>query len=405
MKSRPDLFEAKGAPGLEIFQLTEGPTPCSHIYMEAQIFSPDSKRFVLHRSASPHGSNKDDSNHCYLLCDLENRGELVPMTFETGATAPSLTPDGKYLYYFVNETVTNGGKLTLKRAALDGSERNTILVLDAPIPDTPYRPSQIYPLSTISSDGNRLALAAFLGDGETQNAPWGLIIFDLRAATVQMVLEGPSWLNLHPQYCRATDAEAAHDIMVQENHGGRCDLTGTYYKLTGGKHADIHLIRDDGTRFRNFPWGRDGNEVCQGHQCWRGQSLTAITSTDVQRPRGKELIESLPLPFAGHIGIATPGGQRNVLSRDFPEPRFCHFATDRAGQRLVSDAYTDDRKWLLYAAEFGADGEALRDWRFLLDTRSSTKAHPHPFLAPDGAKAFFNSDESGALHAYMVSGL
>ncbi len=32
-------------------------------------------------------------------------------------------------------------------------------------------------------------------------------------------------------------------------------------------------------------------------------------------------------------------------------------------------------------------------------------AHIHPFLSPDGTMAFFNSDESGLLQAYMIRGL
>jgi Tol biopolymer transport system component len=29
----------------------------------------------------------------------------------------------------------------------------------------------------------------------------------------------------------------------------------------------------------------------------------------------------------------------------------------------------------------------------------------HPFLSPDGTMGFFNSDESGLLQAYMITGL
>ena len=32
-------------------------------------------------------------------------------------------------------------------------------------------------------------------------------------------------------------------------------------------------------------------------------------------------------------------------------------------------------------------------------------SHIHPFLAPDGKTAFFNSDESGTLQAYAITGL
>ncbi len=51
--------------------------------------------------------------------------------------------------------------------------------------------------------------------------------------------------------------------------------------------------------------------------------------------------------------------------------------------------------------------DAARNLRYLLNPRSSGKkeAHIHPFLSPDGKLAFFNSDESGILQAYMIRGL
>lgn len=404
MRPRNDLLPENAPSNLAVFQLTEEPIPSCHIYMEAQIFTPDSKCFLLHRSAGPHGGKASDPEHKYLLCALDYKAALSPLTVETGATAPSISPDGRTCYYFVDETQVGGGRLTLKRVNLDGSHRETVLVLDAPIPGTSYRPSDIYPLSSISSDGKRLALSAFLGDGVQEDAPYGLMVFDLARAEVELVLEGPTWCNLHAQYCRAKDSASAHDVMIQENHGNEHGPHSEIKALVGGAGADIHLIRDDGSNMRSYPWGRDGIEQCQGHQCWRGESRLAITST----VKGGicELVQSPDAPFAEHVGLATPGGVRNVLSRDFPEPRFFHFSTDRAGRRFVSDARTPDGRWLLYTARFDDDDAApLRDWQFVLDMRSSRDAHPHPFLSPDGTRAFFNSDESGVLQAYMVTGI
>ena len=51
---RPDLLDADSPEGIEVVQLTdEEDVPGSHVYMEAQVFTPDSRRFVLHRSAHP----------------------------------------------------------------------------------------------------------------------------------------------------------------------------------------------------------------------------------------------------------------------------------------------------------------------------------------------------------------
>jgi hypothetical protein len=253
-----------------------------------------------------------------------------------------------------------------------------------------------------------LAISAFFGDGKTEAAPFGLMVFDLEKAAVSVPIYGPTWCNMHAQYCRSTEPQAAHDILIQENHGNQCDAAGRITKLTGGEGADIHVIRDDGTQFRNMPWGRDGNEFCQGHQCWRGRTTWAVTSTGTRKPSEAQLIEGRAAPHAGHVGIATPGGVRNDLSRKFPSPHFCHFATDIAGKRLVSDAELRPHGGKVFTAEFGEPGtDPLHGFRYLLNTRTSGKkeSHIHPFLSPDGKLAFFNSDESGILQAYMIRGL
>ncbi|MBI4657544.1 MAG: PD40 domain-containing protein [Verrucomicrobia bacterium] len=406
---RPDLLDAQSLKGMEVLQLTAEPdVPSSHVYMEAQIFTTDSKRFVLHRSAHAHGSDKRDPKHQYLLCDIANGCALHPLTDEIGATGPSVSPDDKYLYYFVDQTEIGGGRLTLKRVRLDATDRQTILAVDSPLPGTKFRPSRIYPLSTISSDGKRLAISAFLGDGKTEGAPFGLLVFDVEKAAVHLIIHGPSWCNMHPQYCRSADPNARRDILIQENHGNACNAKGEIQKLTGGEGADIHVIRDDGGNFRNLPWGRDGNEFCQGHQCWRGQSTWAITSTSTRKPAEAQLIESLSAPHAGHAGIQTPGAIRNDLSRTFPNPHFYHFATDRAGNRLISDAGPLDKRARVFLAELGRPGqEAAKKFTDLLGPKSSCvkTAHIHPFLSPDGSLGFFNSDESGILQAYMIRGL
>lgn len=422
MKFRPDLPDKKSPGHIRVVQLTDEPgVPSSHVYMEAQVFSSDSKRFLLHRAAYAHGPSgtgpngtttsadkrkfKDDPEHQYLLCDIENDCALSPLIAETGAIAPSIYAD-KYAYYFIDRTEVGGGSLELKRVNLDGAGRQTVMVIDAAIPGTNYHPSFIYPLSTISSDGRRMALSCFLGDGSREKIAWGLMIFDLEKASVRLVMEGPSWCNMHPQYCRSTDPEGCHDVLVQENHGNITGPDGAIQRLTGEGGADIHVIRDDGTNFRDMPWGRDGNEYCQGHQCWRGNSAWAITSTRVREPKEGRLIESAAVASADHAGLKTPGGIRNDLSRDFPQPYFWHFATDAAGRRLITDfSAAMGPECSLYIANLDKPGSGpAGPFTYLLCPRCNCakNSHLHPFLSPDGRYGFFNSDESGILQAYMI---
>jgi hypothetical protein len=234
------------------------------------------------------------------------------------------------------------------------------------------------------------------------------MVFDLQQGIVQLVIHGTSWCNMHPQYCRSLDPEASHDILIQENHGNVATATGEITRLTGGDGADIHVIRDDGSDFRNLPWGRDGNEFCQGHQCWRGRTRWSITSTSCRDRREAQLIEGQAAPYAGHVGIRTPGRTRNDLTRNFPNPHFYHFATDIQGKRLASDAGPLGKDASVYLAHLAELGSApVSDFTYLLKPRSTCDetVHIHPFLSPDGSKAFFNSDESGILQAYMIRGL
>ena len=378
--------------------------------MEARIFSPDSKHFLLHRSATAHGGDRTDPKHQYFRCDIDDSCSLHQLTEETGAWAPSLAPDGKAVFYFVDETAPGQGRLSLKRVDLDGTNRQTIMVVDSPLPDTDFRPSRLYPLSTISADGRRLAISCFLADGNAVPPTWGLLVFDVEKATVDLIIHGPSWCNMHPQYTRSSVPADVHDILIQENHGNEADRQGRIAKLTGGTGADIHLIRDDGTDLRTMPWGRDGTEYCQGHQCWRGRSSWAITSTSTRLETGHEaqLIESQAVVGEGHLGARTPGAARNDLTRDVANPHFHHFATDSKGKRLISDAQPFQQGGHVVLADLGTPGTSpLTNVTYLLNAGSSCckESHIHPFLSPDGSKAFFNSDESGILQAYMVRGL
>lgn len=414
MIPRPDLLDKRCPTGIEVFQLThEKDVPSCHIYMEAQIFTPDSKKFVLHRSAGPHGSDKRDAEHQYLVCDLENECSMSPITSEPGTTGPAISPDGKHFYYFVNETHTDSSSLILKRVDLDGSNRQTVACHTGAFADSGLSPRSVYPLSTIRSDGEKIAICGFMGNGDAENGPFGLWVFDIERGDAQCVLHGSSWCNIHPQYCRSQNADHMRDILIQENHGCETSKDGKNLRSVSGAGADIHVISDDGSNFRDLPWGRDMEEGCQGHQCWRGREHWAITGNgiDIDEHHHQQLIESLPVEAQGHIGRKSEGGIRNELSREFERPHFCHFGTDIAGKHLITDhRVPDDGVWHLYAADFGEAGvEPLQNLRYLVNTGSSLSglgnAHTHPFLSPDGKRAFFNSDESGVLQAYMITGV
>ena len=164
---------------------------------------------------------------------------------------------------------------------------------------------------------------------------------------------------MHPQYSRSLDAEETHDILIQENHGNSCDPAGKVAKLVG---ATGRISTLSGTMGRSL-------EIClgdvtelssvRGHQCWIGRSARALTSTSTREPKSCQIIEGRATDHVGHLGLNTPrAGLRNDLSRDFPNPDFYHFATDLAGQRLITDAGPRDGGGSLYLGQLPTDETA-----------------------------------------------
>lgn len=423
MRHRPDLLTGESPEGLEVYQLTDNDVKSAHIYMEVQMFSPDSRRFIMYRMLENAGGKLPLRE--FLLCDCES-GELLPVADEPGATAPRVSPDGRYLYYHIRpmeKSKGRNGPLILRRRNLDGTEPTDIMTFDGFVPGTPYPASGVGGI-TISSDSKRLAFSLFLGDGLHEGAPFGLCVVNLETGGTFLPLAGPRWRNMHEQYCRSTDPDAMHDLLVQENHGAVADADGKHLRTVGGdvRGIDIHVIRDDGQSLRSLPWGRTPEERCQGHQCWRGNTRWAITSTHSYAADGRHvahLIESLPLPYEDDLGKEL-GGVRNRLCRSGEERYYSHFATDMSGRFLISDCMDNidefdrsggkvtpyDGLYLMRLNEPGAGAASVP--RLLLRPRCSWRDgmhHIHPFLSPDGKMAFFNSDEAGVLHAYMIKNI
>jgi len=413
------MLDQRSPEGLRVLQLTHDPAvPCAHVYMEAEIFSPDSRLFLYERNGNAHDPFPDDPRHAYMLCDIEDDCRAFPLMEELNAIGPAFSPDGAFVYYFLNNPAVPDRAIELKRVRPDGRERETLAVI-GPTTNHSFWLRSLSHHPTISPDGERLATGACVIDRQSRRETYGVVVFDLASGEAQPIWTSDELGNPHLQYCRAP---GSRDILVQHNHGYRWDTrnrseTSRYPESAG---IDIHVLRDDGKDLRSLPWGRNGTERCQGHQCWRGTTPWAITSTQTRLEGGTEarLVEGLPTEDQEHLGANLPGGQRNELSRSFPDPQFHHFGTDRAGGRLISDYWTTDPAEHLYLFELGQPGvEAFRQGRYLLDTgtafqRSGTESpvmrkanQSHPFLSPGGRRAFFNSNRTGTLQIYMVENL
>jgi len=178
--------------------------------------------------------------------------------------------------------------------------------------------------------------------------------------------------------------------------------------------ADLHVIRDDGTNWRDIPIGRDGKEYVQGHQQWRGRSNSVLSAMYI--PGGKNrILEGFPIATdenTTHTGVNIQGGVYNDITRNIEYPDFWHFSSDISGKFLVSDTQTKNEETgnkviQLVIGTMSSGTNSDLKIQYLLDTKTtgiSQKSHPHPFFSPDAKMAFFNSDREGKAEIWMVTG-
>jgi|BioPla2DNA2_1021312.scaffolds.fasta_scaffold31580_2 hypothetical protein len=410
-----------------------------HIYMEAQIFSPDSKHFIVHSGSTPHGTH-DPTKHVYYRCDIDDDFSLHPMTDRLQVTCPAISPDGKFFYYIVTnwQRHDHGAPIELRRKNLDGSDDIIITAIPGRLPGSNLLLGEVYPLSTISSDGQRLATRIALFSTRTQCWTYALVVFCLDQGDYFISFSDPEYVNAHPQYSRSLDPVESHDIMLQHNHAHQHDNKRLLDALRAkgvslaprAAGTDIHVICDDGTHLRDLPFGRSATEMALGHQCWVGRSNWIIVQckqwaqphfinnvpSPFQNPVpdiGVYLFAAQPMERFDHLGVNTPDMHRLPLCTHAPDNWFGHFGGDIEGRRIIVDAMNPERQLSrLYLIRLGnldqGETPGPDDWKLLGDCLTSNKGpnygieHSHPFLSPDGRYAFFNSNVSGILRPYVA---
>lgn len=406
-KDCTQLFDVDPATGMKVWQITSDDCWHANVYPETPVFLDDRRSFLI------------SSGEGYQVVYMD-RQYATRKILDNGCCASILvSPSGKYIYYIALREET----AALCRMDTADFQPETICVIDGRIPGTDFRPSHFYGIGTLSSDEKRFATSCFLGDGTRKNDLWGLLVFDIERGTVSLAAADPEFANSHLQYCKSTDPEASHDLLIQMNHGLQTDETGKVTRHLepppSGLGVDIHVLRDDGANWRDLPWGRDGRESCIGHQTWRGSGRSAVTVTleamdptygfdDATR---EEVVEGWPVSAgrdSPHLGAARPGTRRRILSCNLRHPRFCHFFINSAGDKFALDTFPlkadGDRGQRIYTGYTTNDGPL--QFRYILNNGGrfvgENSIHAHPILTPDDQHLLFNSTLSGKSQIYLV---
>jgi hypothetical protein len=368
--------------GAVVTQLTSAAYIHTHIYPEAPVFTPDSRRFVYSRFRSV------DQPREYWICDLGAEGMgangLRPLTTpddEPSVHGPVVTPDGQWFVYVGVPEET------------DRDAVPTIEVRRRPL-DPPGAPSEVvcaiegfrrpYPLGTISPDGRYYATSALRLAGPGGRPIAGILVADLHERRITCVHEGQDIFNAHVQI----DPGTGRDLLIQHNRGGVLDQAGTIVRLVGDEGATFYLIDIAGGNLRRLNIGRPFSRPVQGHQVWLGPS-GRVLSTLVRRP-GDD-------PDEGDLVSIRPGDERPVeVARGW---RFDHLAVTRDGRYFICDVPPN--------GEIVVGSVATGKVRVLCVSGTSfgrpQYTHGHPFFSPDARQAFFNSDRTGLGQIYMAS--
>jgi hypothetical protein len=371
------------------------------IYPDVPCFLADGRSFVFH---SPEGP---------MICYLEKQVRTRPLFTDRKPRHFVITPDGRFVCY-TERNDRNGGTVTLFRKDLETFRTETVFSASGRLPGSKLSVKRFSRIQTVSSDNRRVATTGCcLGGRRKPTGPFGILVIDLDSGQTRLAAEDPDFGNPHVQYCRAAEEEASHDLMIQMNH--------SLAPVPGALGVDAHVVRDDGSNWRNLPWGRDGKESLIGHQIWRGNTRAGVTVTLENQDTSygwadgtrQDVVAGWPVPAArdAHTGRLTRGASRArvELSKGFPKARFCHLGTDATGLRLALDTFPNfdgERAGMQVFFASARNERSPARFTYLLNSRNTftgKSLHAHPILSPDGTMLLFNSAISGTRQFYLVT--
>ncbi|MBI2190891.1 MAG: PD40 domain-containing protein [Planctomycetes bacterium] len=415
---------------LQVVQVTSDPQRVSHAYyLDCPSWTRDSRYFVFRREASDDGLTKPEA----WICDVRDGFSIRPICkFEGGVGSwdvpdgmsygAVLSPGGDCAYHLLRAA----DRVEVRRVDLDTLRQEAIA--SAPVPLV------CRGAFSISADGERVLMGNFLGDGKTEGAPWGAYIFDVRKGAYNIIEFGNGYRNMHCQYSHNPLPPYSHDILLNHEHVKLSD--GSWLTPPDGswRWKDLpptidnlgsaySVVRDDGANWRMIPVGRAPAMTNGGHNTWRGQEYSVVTSAYNHLP-GRwraPLLEAAPMPVEQaedpYLGQTRAGSKCVDLTRRLARADSCHFGFDESGRRFVSDSdgYAIPQYSFLFVGTYVepvGENPFVRT-RYLLLPRTSWRwkgaggdqaSHPHPYLSPDGKYVVFQSDFSGRPQVHVAYG-
>ena len=412
----PEMLSTVSAPNLNVFRITT--EPAASAWREG-FFTPDSRHFIFQRRWA-------DGGNQFLMCDLDEGFRLRALT-ESGVPtlAPTVSPDSRYLYYFVDESHLPNPRLLLNRLSLETFATDTLTVIDCAVDGIGRRPCAggkpsrgLNRNASIRADGKSiLAGANFAGpDGADHFAPLYVNLDTLRAHAFPW--EPYSWRVGGAYFPGPDPAHLTHALMGRANRSQHWDEQGTYTEQWFSEihRSSLHIVNEQGTLVGTVPIGGKGEGV--DHPGWRGGRYEIVTHTSDTNTaphwRGV-LLCAEPVSCAPEDmtrGRDIPGPKRRFeLTRKIRRPDVCHHSWTLDGTHMVADT----EGWAgrgtpcpqgpaayLYLGTViePPNEEPYLVPQYLLHPRSSWNGaytENVPVLSPDGRTVMFLSDWLGKV--------
>lgn len=343
--------------GILVIRLTNEPCVSHHIYPEAPISTPDGKRFIFARRPALSGKTT------FWIGDLDILS-VRQITDEDNASAPVVSPDGKWFFYSVGRQI--------KRMSPETFAREVIF-------EVPGDLDRVGGIVSVDYSGTR-----FLAGARDKTGRYGLAVIEPFAGQARIVYSNKDVRNPHGQYSKNADRR----VLIQVNNGIEVDEHGNILKLVGEKGASLVVVNDDGTNPVTLKAGFSMLERVQGHQCWAGPKNMVITCLHRR--------ETVTSPWIqDRIVTVAPGEDYRIVGEG---KGFTHIHTSPDGEWWISD---DNKTADIYIG-------SVRTARYKLLHRSGSTfgsaqyAHPHPFFLGDGKSVGWNSDVTGVPQIYVA---
>ncbi len=344
--------------GVRILRMTSQPCINHTIYPETPVSTPDGRRFIFGRLAAL------GTLTTFWIADIGMR-RCRQVTDEEGASAPIVTPDGRWFFYSVGRSI--------RRLSAATFEREDVFEVPASVPT-------VGPIVSVSHDGTR-----FLASASRTLGRYGVAVIDIARGTVDVVAEGRDVRNPHPQF----SLDGRDRIMVQVNDGIAVDPAGNILRLVGPMGASLHVLEADGSGRVKLPAGSSPLERVQGHECWIPGENRVITTLHRRRDPSEPWVQDRIVTVAPGERTARVVGEGEA---------FCHIHVSPDGRYWVSDC---NRTARIFVGSMSSGRH-----RLFCSTGSTFGSaqytHPHPFFLGDGRTIAWQSDVTGVPHVYCA---